>query len=177
VFQALDELDLLMVEQPLHHDDLLDHARLQTSIRTDVCLDESIKRPADASAAIELAACRIVNIKQGRIGGILAARAVHDRCRDAGVPVWCGGMLETGIGRAVNLALASMPNFTLPGDTSSSSRYFPEDLTEPFVMDPDGSMAVPTGPGIGVTPNEKSLEAATIRREAWSEGNRRTTAP
>ena len=165
VFRALDDLDLLMVEQPLHHDDLVEHARLQAAIRTDVCLDESIKRPADVTAAIALGSCRIVNIKQGRVGGVLAAREVHDRCRDAGVPVWCGGMLETGVGRATNLALAAMPNFTLPGDTSPSARYFPEDLTEPFVMDPDGSMAVPGGPGIGVTPVGERLDAATSVRE------------
>lgn len=165
VFRALDDLDLLMIEQPLHHDDLVDHARLQASISTDLCLDESIKRPEDATAAIELGACRIVNVKQGRVGGLSAARAVHDRCRAAGAPVWCGGMLETGIGRAANLALQAMPNFTLPGDTSPSSRYFPEDLTHPFVMAADGTMAVPTGPGIGVAPVPDRLDAVTIRRE------------
>jgi O-succinylbenzoate synthase len=164
VFRALDDLELLMVEQPLHHDDLVDHATLQAAIRTDVCLDESIKRPADATAAIALGACRIVNIKQGRVGGVPAAREVHDRCRQAGVPVWCGGMLETGIGRATNLALAAMPNFTLPGDTSPSARYFPEDLTPPFEMEPDGTMGVPSGPGIGVEPLGERLEAATRAR-------------
>jgi o-succinylbenzoate synthase len=165
VFRALDDLDLLMIEQPLHHDDLVDHAMLQSAIRTDVCLDESIKRPADASAAIALGACRIVNVKQGRVGGLLAAREVHDRCRAAGVPVWCGGMLETGVGRAANLALAAMPNFTLPGDTSPSARYFREDLTEPFVMDRDGTMPVPSAPGIGVEPIRERLDAVTSARE------------
>ena len=165
VFRALDDLGLLMIEQPLHHDDLVDHATLQATIRTDLCLDESIKRPADASAAIALGACRIVNIKQGRVGGLLAAREVHDRCRAAGVPVWCGGMLETGVGRAVNLALAALPNFSLPGDTSPSSRYFRSDLTEPFVMDRDGTMPVPSGPGIGVEPIPERLAAATTARE------------
>jgi O-succinylbenzoate synthase len=164
-FRALDDLDLLMVEQPLHHDDLVDHATLQAAIRTDLCLDESIKRPADATAAIALGACRIVNVKQGRVGGLVAAREVHDRCRDAGVPVWCGGMLETGVGRAANLALAAMPNFTLPGDTSPSARYFLEDLTEPFVMDADGTMAIPDGPGIGVAPIAERLDAASTARE------------
>ena len=164
-FRALDDLDLLMVEQPLHHDDLVDHATLQAAIRTDVCLDESIKRPADATAAIGLGSCRLVNVKQGRVGGLLAAREVHDRCRDAGVPVWCGGMLETGVGRATNLGLAAMPNFSLPGDTSPSARYFTEDLTEPFVMDPDGTMAIPEGPGIGVVPIAGRLERATTLRE------------
>ena len=170
VFRALDDLDLLMIEQPLHHDDLVVHATLQASIRTDLCLDESVKRAADAAAAIELGACRIVNIKQGRVGGLLEARAVHDLCRAAGVPVWCGGMLETGIGRATNLALAAMPNFTLPGDTSPSARYFTDDLTEPFVMDADGTIAVPSRPGIGVQPSAGRLEATTRRREVVRPG-------
>jgi o-succinylbenzoate synthase len=165
VFLALDDLDLLMVEQPLHHEDLLGHAKLQVQIRTDLCLDESIRSAADAAAALELGACRIVNIKQGRVGGVPEARAIHDVCVAAGVPVWCGGMLETGVGRATNLALASMPGFTLPNDTSASSRYFPEDLTDPFVLEPDGTMRVPTGPGIGVTPDPDRLEGATLRRE------------
>jgi O-succinylbenzoate synthase len=165
VFRALDDLDLLMVEQPLHHDDLLMHSKLQAQIRTPICLDESIRSAADAAAAIEMGACRIVNIKQGRVGGLLEAKRVHDVARAAGVPVWCGGMLETGIGRALNLSLAAMPGFTLPGDTSASSRYFKEDLTEPFVMDGDGTMAVPQGPGIGVTPLPARLEQVTLRTE------------
>ena len=165
VFLALDECDLLMVEQPLHQDDLVQHAALQGRIRTPICLDESIRSAADAAAAIEVGACRIVNIKQGRVGGIPEARRVHDACRAAGVPVWCGGMLETGVGRATNLALAALPGFTLPGDTSASSRYFPDDITQPFSMDPDGTMAVPSGPGIGVTPRPDRLEACTRRVE------------
>ncbi len=165
VFKALDEFGLLMIEQPLHQDDLFQHAALQSQIRSDICLDESIRTAADASAAIELGACRIVNIKQGRVGGVPEARRIHDVARALGVPVWCGGMLETGIGRATNLALASMPGFNLPGDTSASNRYFTDDITEPFVVDPDGTMAVPTGPGIGVTPRLDRLEACTIRTE------------
>jgi o-succinylbenzoate synthase len=165
VFHALDDLGLLMIEQPLHHEDLVHHAKLQARIATDLCLDESIRSAADAAAAIELGSCRIVNIKQGRVGGMLEARAIHDVCVGAGVPVWCGGMLETGVGRATNLALASMPGFTLPNDTSASSRYFPEDLTAPFVLEPDGTMRVPDGPGIGVLPDPARLEAATLRRE------------
>jgi O-succinylbenzoate synthase len=165
VFHALDMFDLLMIEQPLHHDDLVQHAKLQSQIRSDICLDESIRTTADAAAAIELGACRIVNIKQGRVGGIPEARRIHDVARAAGVPVWCGGMLEMGIGRATNLALAALPGFTLPGDTSASSRYFADDITEPFVVDPDGTMAVPTGPGIGVVPRPDRLEACTIRTE------------
>src|SRR5512132_20191 len=146
-------------------EDLDRHAKLQAQIRTDLCLDESIRSAADAAAALELGACRIVNVKQGRVGGVLEARAVHDVCVRAGVPVWCGGMLETGIGRATNLALAAMPGFTLPNDTSASARYFPEDLTEPFVLDGDGTMRVPDGPGIGVVPLPERLEACTLRRE------------
>ncbi|HEX6329978.1 MAG TPA: o-succinylbenzoate synthase [Actinomycetota bacterium] len=165
VFRSLDPCELLMVEQPLHHDDLADHAKLQAEIATPVCLDESIRSAAGAAAAIELGACRIVNIKQGRVGGLLEARRVHDVCATQGVPVWCGGMLETGVGRAVNLALAAMPGFTLPGDTSASRRYFPQDLTDPFVLAPDGTMRVPDGPGIGVDPVPARLEASTLRRE------------
>lgn len=164
-FRALDELDLLMVEQPLHYEDLIRHAELQAAITTPVCLDESIRSAADAAAAIELGSCRIINIKQGRVGGVLEARRVHDTAAAADVPVWCGGMLETGIGRATNLALAAMPNFTLPGDTSASARYFADDLTEPFVLDPDGTMAVPDAPGIGVVPRPDRLEACTARRD------------
>ncbi|MGZ8579378.1 MAG: o-succinylbenzoate synthase [Actinomycetota bacterium] len=162
IFEELDGFDLLMVEQPLRFEDLVEHAKLQRRIQTPICLDESIRSAADAAAAIELGACRIVNIKQGRVGGLLEARRIHDVCRDAGIPVWCGGMLETGIGRATNLALASMPNFTLPGDTSASARYFPDDLTEPFVLDPEGMMVVPKGHGIGVVPRLDRLEACTL---------------
>ncbi len=164
VFRALDGLDLLMIEQPLHHEDLVQHATLQAAIGTPICLDESIRSAADATAAIQLGSCRIVNIKQGRVGGVLEARRIHDVAAAAGVPVWCGGMLETGVGRATNLALAAMPNFTLPGDTSASARYFAEDLTEPFVLATDGTMRVPTGPGIGVAPLPERLEACTVRQ-------------
>ncbi|HEX3298750.1 MAG TPA: o-succinylbenzoate synthase [Actinomycetota bacterium] len=164
-FRALDDFDLLMVEQPLHYEDLVRHAALQAAIRTPICLDESIRSAADAAAAIELGACRIINIKQGRVGGVLEARRVHDVAAAAGVPVWCGGMLETGIGRATNLALAALPNFTLPGDTSASARYFADDLTEPFVLEDDGTMRVPDGPGIGVEPRSARLGACTVRSE------------
>ena len=167
VFRALDEFGLLMVEQPLHHEDLWEHSLLQREIRTDVCLDESIRSAADARAAIELGSCRIVNIKQGRVGGLLEAKRVHDVASELGVPVWCGGMLETGIGRSTNLALAALPNFRLPGDTSATSRYFAEDLTEPLVLEADGTLPVPNGPGIGVDPDPERLEAATRRRERF----------
>jgi o-succinylbenzoate synthase len=165
VFRELDAFGLLMVEQPLHHEDLFEHSLLQRQIRTDLCLDESIRSSADARAAIELGSCRIVNIKQGRVGGLLEAKRVHDVAAELGVPVWCGGMLETGIGRSTNLALAALPNFSLPGDTSATSRYFAEDLTEPLVLAADGTLPVPDGPGIGVDPDPGRLEAATRRVE------------
>jgi O-succinylbenzoate synthase len=165
VFRDLDALGLLMIEQPLHHDDIVDHAKLQSMLETDLCLDESIRSAARAAAALELGSCRIVNIKQGRVGGLPEAVRVHDVAQAQDVPVWCGGMLETGVGRATNLALAALPGFTLPGDTSPSSRYFEEDLTEPHVMAADGTMTVPAGPGIGVEPRAERLEACTLERE------------
>jgi O-succinylbenzoate synthase len=168
IMKSLDAFDLLMIEQPLRHDDLVDHAKLQRLVRTPICLDESIRSAADAAAALEIGACRIINIKQGRVGGLLEARAIHELALAQGVPVWCGGMLETGIGRAANLALASLPGFTLPGDTSASRRYFAEDLTPPFEMDEDGTMAVPDGPGLGVEPLPDRLEACTLRLEQLS---------
>jgi O-succinylbenzoate synthase len=164
-FRDLDAYELLMVEQPLHHEDLIEHAALQSQIATDICLDESIRSAAGAAAALELGACRLVNIKQGRVGGLLEARRVHDVARAQGAPVWCGGMLETGVGRAANLALAALPGFTLPGDTSASARYFADDLTEPFEMAADGTMAVPPGPGIGVEPRPERLKVCTLRVE------------
>ena len=165
---ALDEFGLEYLEQPLAQDRLLGHADLQRRITTPVCLDESITSAAVAADAIRLAACRVINIKPGRVGGLAEAVRIHGTARGAGVPVWCGGMLETGIGRAANLALASLPGFTLPGDTSGSDRYFHRDVTEPFVVAPDGTMAVPRGPGIGVEPfpdilEETARERVTIR--------------
>ena len=148
---ALDPFDLLLVEQPLPPDDLVGHAELSRRLATPICLDESIRSAGDAATAIALGACSIVNVKPGRVGGLLEARRVHDLCQARGVPVWCGGMLETGIGRAANVALASLPGFTLPGDLSASDRYFRQDLTAPFVLE-DGRLRVPTGPGIGVDP-------------------------
>jgi O-succinylbenzoate synthase len=165
VFRSMEAQNLLMIEQPLHHEDLVQHAKLQALIATALCLDESIRSAADAAAALELGACRIVNIKQGRVAGVLEAKRIHDLCAARDVPVWCGGMLETGIGRALNLALAALPGFTLPGDTSASGRYFHDDLTDPFELAPDGTMAVPDGPGIGVSPRPDRLAACTIRRE------------
>ncbi|MDP9340990.1 MAG: o-succinylbenzoate synthase [Actinomycetota bacterium] len=165
LFEALDALDLVYVEQPLGHEDLLEHAALARRIATPVCLDESIRSAADARAAIELGACQVVNIKAGRVGGLLEARRVHDVAVEHGVPVWCGGMLETGVGRAANLALAALPGFTMPGDTSASDRYFEQDLTGPFVLAADGTMAVPDGPGLGVEPLRNQLQAHGVYTE------------
>ncbi len=163
--RAFDPLDLLMIEQPLSYVDLWEHAKLAKLVASPLCLDESIRCEADARSALEMGACTIVNIKQGRVGGLLESVRVHDAARELGAPVWCGGMLETGIGRASNLALAALPNFTLPGDTSASSRYFHDDITEPHVMAPDGTMAVPQGPGLGVLPRPERLRDTTIRTE------------
>src|SRR5439155_24506612 len=162
-FEALDELGLVMIEQPLHEEDLLEHAHLQSRLGTPICLDESIRSARDAAAAIELGACRVINIKPGRVGGVLEGRRIHDVAMERGVPVWIGGMLETGIGRSLNLALASMPGVTMPGDTSASERYFHQDITDPFVLAADGTMAVPAGPGIGVEPLPDRLGACTVR--------------
>jgi O-succinylbenzoate synthase len=163
---ALDEFDLMMIEQPLAYDDLVDHAALQRRLRTPICLDESVPTLAAARAALALGSGRIVNIKPGRVGGLAAARAVHDLCREQGMPVWCGGMLETGIGRAHNVALASLPGFTLPGDISASARYFHQDIVDPpFVVNGDGTMTVPTGPGLGVAVLPDRLYAATCRQQ------------
>src|SRR5439155_21231683 len=150
--------------QPLPEDDVRGHAELAAQLRTPVCLDESIVSARAAADAIALGACSIVNIKAGRVGGYLEARRVHDVCAANGVPVWCGGMLETGIGRAANVALAALPNFTLPGDTSASDRYFHRDITEPFRLH-DGRLPVPQGPGIGVTPLQDALEELTTSVE------------
>ena len=160
----LDPFDLLLIEQPLPEDDVLGHADLAKLITTPVCLDESIESARDAAAAIRLGACAIVNVKPGRVGGYLEARRIHDVCVAHGVPVWCGGMLETGLGRAANVALAALPGFTLPGDTSASDRYFTTDVTEPFVLE-DGRLRVPTGPGIGVDPLPEVLESITTSVE------------
>jgi o-succinylbenzoate synthase len=163
----LDPFDLLLIEQPLPEDDVLGHADLARRIRTPICLDESAR---DAAAAIRVGACAIVNVKPGRVGGYLEARRVHDVCVAAGVPVWCGGMLETGIGRAANVALASLPGFTLPGDTSASGRYFRRDVTEPFVLE-DGRLRVPSGPGIGVDPRPDVLAEVTTRTDVVTAGD------
>lgn len=149
--KRLDEFALLMIEQPLEFDDLIDHARLQQELRTDICLDESITDAKKAAQALDMGSCRLINIKIGRVGGYSQALAIHDVCQSRQAPVWCGGMLESGIGRAHNLALASLPNFTLPGDISASSRYFTRDLvTPPVTLGAGGQVEVPTGHGLGI---------------------------
>jgi o-succinylbenzoate synthase len=165
----LDEFDLLLVEQPLPEDALRAHAELARTLRTPVCLDESITSARAAADAIALGACSIVNVKAGRVGGYLEARRVHDVCAAHGVPVWCGGMLETGLGRAANVALAALPNFALPGDTSASGRYYHTDLTPPFVLE-DGRLRVPAGPGLGVEPVADRLAELTTSVEEVTAG-------
>jgi O-succinylbenzoate synthase len=161
----LDELDLLLIEQPLSEDDLWDHSLLQKEFNTPICLDESIISPRHARQALEMKACKVINIKSGRVGGLSQAAAIHDICRAHNVPVWCGGMLETGVGRAANLALASLPGFTLPGDISATDRYYQEDITEQrFTLNPGSTITVPTGHGLGVNINRKALERVTINR-------------
>jgi O-succinylbenzoate synthase len=160
----LDEFGLLLIEQPLPEDQVLAHARLARIVRTPVCLDESIHSLQAAADAIELGACAIINIKPGRVGGYLEARRIHDLCARHSIPVWMGGMLETGIGRAGNVAMAAMPNFTLPGDTSASDRYYHRDITEPFVLH-DGRLRVPTGAGIGVRVDLERLKEVTTSVE------------
>lgn len=157
----LDTFDLVLIEQPLPEEDVRGHATLAQELRTPLCLDESITSARSAADAVSMGACSIVNIKAGRVGGYLEARRVHDVCAAHGVPVWCGGMLETGLGRAANIALAALPNCTLPGDTSASSRYWRQDLTKPFELSADGSLPVPTGPGLGVEPLPEVLDEIT----------------
>jgi O-succinylbenzoate synthase len=161
----LDDLNLLLIEQPLAEDDLWDHSQLQKRLRTPICLDESILSVRHARQALEMNACRVINIKAGRVGGLSEGLAIHDLCYGRGVPVWCGGMLETGVGRASNLALASLPGFTLPGDISASDRYYLEDITqERFTLNPDSTISVPGGPGLGVSLDAAALERATMAR-------------
>ena len=162
--KRLDAFDLLFHEQPLEEEDIAGHAQLAKLITTPVCLDESIVSAASAADAITRGACSVINIKPGRVGGYLEARRIHDVAVAHGVPVWCGGMLETGIGRAANAALAALPGFTLPGDTSASDRYYRQDVTTPFVLE-DGHLAVPTGAGIGVDPLPDVLRELTTGSE------------
>lgn len=169
VLLPLDELDLLLIEQPLYEDDLWDHSQLQKQFNTPICLDESILSARHARQAYEMQGGRVINIKTGRVGGLSEAIAVHDFCFSHGIPVWCGGMLETGVGRAANLAIASLPGFTLPGDLSASDRYYAEDIThERFVLNPDSTINVPDGPGLGVSINPQALERATLVQKTFA---------
>jgi len=165
--RELDGLRLMMIEQPLAHDDYRDHAALQAQLETPICLDESIRSVGDTALALELGSCRIINIKPGRVGGFASSRAIHDLSGTHDVPVWCGGMLESGIGRAHNVALASLPGFTLPGDISESRRYWEEDVVDPEFKMEDGMMPVPTGPGIGVQPRLDRIAALTAREQTF----------
>ena len=162
--KPLDRLNLLLIEQPLAEDDLWDHSRVQREFITPICLDESILSLRHARQALEMKACRVINIKAGRVGGLGQAVEIHDLCRSQGIPVWCGGMLETGVGRAANLALASLPGFILPGDISASDRYYREDITEErFTLNGDSTITVPDAPGLGVHINRKSVAKYTVQ--------------
>lgn len=165
---ALDGYSLLMVEQPFPPHDLWDHSRLQNEMKTPLCLDESILNMDSARKAYEMKSCRIVNIKVGRVGGMAETRRIHDFCEAKGIPVWCGGMLESGIGRAHNLHIATLPNFKFPHDLSASKRYYAQDLIEPPVeLGPGGMIKVPDAPGIGVAPQEKRIKKATLKHEVF----------
>ena len=177
IFEAMDDLNLLLIEQPLAEDDILDHVRLQALLKTRLCLDETILTGRHALQAIEAKACGVINIKAARVGGFTEAVHIHDLCRARGVPVWCGGMLETGIGRAANLALASLPGFVLPGDISASERYYAEDLAYPlFTLNSDSTIDVPSAPGLGIEVDPRSVERFSLRHEKFSAGaNPRST--
>ena len=168
LFKRMDAYTPLLIEQPLAEDDIIDHAALQKAIMTPVCLDESIHSAEDARKAIEIGATRVINIKAGRVGGLTESKKIHDVCEARQIPVWCGGMLEMGIGRAANVHLASLPNFRLPGDVSASARYFATEIIgEPFTVEKDGTMKVPTGPGIGVTVLEKDIRRLATQTKEY----------
>ncbi len=167
--RQLDDFHLMMIEQPLAHDDIIDHAKLQAQLQTPICLDECIRTPRHAEQAIEMRACGIINIKLGRVGGFRQARTIHDICQKNNIPVWCGGMLESGIGRAHNIALASLPNFVLPGDVSASKRYWKRDIVQPEIeVTAHGTIHVPTAPGFGYEIDTDYLASVTVREEVIS---------
>ncbi|MEW6731849.1 MAG: o-succinylbenzoate synthase [Acidobacteriota bacterium] len=166
LLRRLDDYNLMMIEQPLAHDDIIDHAELQSQIQTPICLDESILSVEDARKALAIGACRIINIKLGRVGGHQEAKQIHNYCQERGVPVWCGGMLESGVGRAHNIALSSLAGFVLPGDVSASKRYWQEDIIEPPVeVTPQGTIIVPSTPGLGYQVNEARIDKLTVAAE------------
>jgi o-succinylbenzoate synthase len=172
LLRELDRFKLMMIEQPLAFDDVADHAVLQRQIETPVCLDESVRSAEDARKAIEAGACRIVNVKLGRVGGHAEARRVEEVCRARGVPVWCGGMLESGVGRAHNIAMSTLEGFTLPGDVSASARYWEEEIIEPPVtVSPRGTITAPDSPGIGFRVKQRRVDSLTVRRETFTAAN------
>ncbi len=163
--KSLDEFNLMMLEQPLPYDDIVDHAKLQREIKTPICLDEPIKSPDDARKAIELGSGKIINLKNGRVGGHLQSQKIEKICREAGIPMWCGGMLESGIGRAHNIAISTLAGYTMPGDVSASKRYWHEDIIEPAVeVSADGTITAPNGPGIGFEVRRDRIEKAMVRQ-------------
>lgn len=162
LLKQLDEFNLTMIEQPLASDDIIDHAKLQKELKTPICLDESIHSLEDARKAVELGSTKIINIKIGRVGGLTESKKIHDYCMENNIPVWCGGMLESGIGRAHNVALTTLPNFILPGDTAGSSRYWEQDVITPEVVAEDGYITVPTNYGIGYEPNIEAMDRYTV---------------
>jgi O-succinylbenzoate synthase len=170
IFIAMDDQDLTLIEQPLAEDDLVDHRHLQAQLETDICLDESILCLRHARQAVELGSCRVINIKPGRVGGLLEAKRIHDYCLGVGVPVWCGGMLETNIGRASNLAMASLAGFTLPSDISASERYYERDIAEPsFYLNDDSTIDVPQAPGLGIQVIPQDLNEVVLRKEIFKD--------
>lgn len=169
LLKELDDFYLIMIEQPLGYDDIYSHIELQKKLDTPICLDECIHDIEHARAAIETGACRIINMKLGRVGGHASARRIHDLCQSKRIPVWCGGMLESGIGRAHNIAMSSLPDFTLPGDVTASKRYWHEDIIEPEVeVSPEGTIRVPSRPGIGFEPRRDRIESLSVRTEVLS---------
>lgn len=177
LLKRLDELDLMMIEQPLAHDDIIDHAKLQAQLSTPICLDESIHSLEDARKAIELGSCKIINIKIGRVGGLTESLKIHNYCLEKGIPVWCGGMLESGIGRAHNIALTSLSQFVLPGDTASSDRYWEKDIIKPEVTVKNGMITIPDSPGIGYEINREVLESYRVEKKTVTKSNKISLKP
>jgi len=170
VFRALDHFELLMIEQPLGFDDIYEHSKLQAQLATPIWLEESINTVANAQEALALGACRVINIKLSRVGGLMPARKIHDMCQDTGIPVWCGGMFESAIGQADCIALASLPNFKFPADIAPSERYFKRDLISPFIALESGRVKVPTGTGLGFQIDEGVLEECTVEKDVLLKG-------
>ncbi|RPJ95285.1 o-succinylbenzoate synthase [Rummeliibacillus sp. TYF005] len=168
LLKQLDEFNLTMIEQPLASDDIIDHATLQKKLKTPICLDESIHSLEDARKAVELGSCGIINIKIGRVGGLTESKKIHDYCESKGIPVWCGGMLESGIGRAHNVAITTLSNFIMPGDTAGSERYWERDIIDPEVIVENGYITVPDEPGIGYEPNLERIEKFTVNKKVYN---------